>query len=591
MGSKRGWARDARVGLSLFAVLAASCSDAGETDGEGGATSSVDASATVTASTGAGTGGSGGGTSAPTFGVCPPGYVDECATLRVPLDHANPGGEAIDLHIARKRAAMPAKRQLWLLSGGPGQGGQIWERFIGVLAPLLPDTDIYAIDHRGTGYSHRLTCTAQDKPNTAGGYLLAVSGVPSCLAELQQKGDYDRLAYFTTAQAARDVVFASQATRTADQQVFIYGGSYGTHWAHRVLQVGEAQIDGVIFDGYMTPEKFSFTHYDEGIEEVGKVLAAQCAADASCAARMGPDPAARAREVWEELDASPCAGSDGAYGRTLASLFVDNGFRNKAFLFPLIHRLGRCNAADAVAINKLFQSPTLFGTSTGPELFLNSGVLQYNIVLSELWSVPGEALPTKAELEARADAQTFLVEDSYPAGIVHLRDTWPLPPDDHATLPLPVPTSKPLLWVSGGLDSRTPPTQSLLVASLYTAPNQPLLVLPTAIHTPVWGAPLASDPTRTCGNTLIPSFVHGALDTSCASDLAPVRLEAPDEAFATMWWGVADDWGDEAPKAKPLGPVVQPLATEASLPLQMPDPLGALRAQQALAKVRRAMTR
>src|SRR5207253_7915201 len=56
--------------------------------------------------------------------------------------------------------------------------------------------------------------------------------------------------------------------------------------------------------------------------------------------------------------------------------------------------------------------------------FLNSGILQYNIVLSELWANPGEAIPTQAEMNAAAEAQTFLAGQSYPAALVGLRTKW-----------------------------------------------------------------------------------------------------------------------------------------------------------------------
>src|SRR5689334_17425167 len=71
------------------------------------------------------------------FGKCPKYYATECAQIDVPLDHANEGGESIKIHIARQKASVPAKRQLWLLSGGPGQAGDSWFQFVKRLAPVL----------------------------------------------------------------------------------------------------------------------------------------------------------------------------------------------------------------------------------------------------------------------------------------------------------------------------------------------------------------------------------------------------------------------------------------------------------------------
>ncbi len=514
------------------------------------------------------------------FGPCPAGYVNECATLQVPLNHADPSGETIDLFIARQRSATPATRQLWLLSGGPGQGGYIFEGLVPLLAESLPETDIYVIDHRGTGSSHRLTCAAQEGPESFGGYVLPAEGVPGCLAELETKGDLARLPYFTTAQSASDLLFAIRATRSADQQVHVFGASYGTHWAHRALQLNDGEVDGFVFDGFMTPEKFGFTQYDKGVEEVGSLLMAGCAANNACSSRLGPDPEARIRALWAKLDETPCGDFDGRTARTIVSVFVDQGIFEKPFVFPLIHRLERCNSDDLTAINYLVDGYfNALGAPTAPPL--NSGVLQYNIALSELWSIPGEGEPTAAELTAAAEAQTFLVGDSYPASIAQLRKSWPLPPNDYAGLPLPVPTSSPMLWLSGGLDTRTPPTQSLAVSALYDAENQPLVVLASATHTPALASPRASNPSSLCGLDIVTSFIRGTLDTSCTEDLFPVLYQAPNAQFANAWWGTTDDWGDDAAVPAPA-PRVQPIALPG-----FRSSLGAWRAHRALRAVLR----
>lgn len=532
---------------SLIALVGVACGDDGSsTSGGGGVGAGGAAGGPVDE-------GGGGAVPALVFGECPAGYTEECATMAVPLDHANPSGEKIDLFLARRQASEPAARQLWLLSGGPGQAGHIFESVVPILSEALPDTDVYVLDHRGTGGSHRLTCNAQEGPDSSGGYILPVAGVPDCLEELELKGDLARLPFFTTTQAAQDLLSAIRATRGPDQQVFLVGSSYGTHWAHRALQLGEEDLDGVVFDGFMTPGAFAFTHYDEGIDEVGAVLTVGCAANTECSSRLGPDPGARARQLWAKLDETPCGELDGRGARTAVSIFVDTGLFEKAFVFPLIHRLERCSSEDIVAIETLLNNyfDALASFIEPPR---NSGVLTFNIVLSELWSVPGEPERTVAELESAAEAQTFLVDSSFPASIAALRESWPLPPDDASGLPLPVETTKPLLWLSGGIDSRTPPTQSLAVTDLYSAPSQPLVTLETAPHTPLWTSYLQSNPNGFCGVDLLTTFLAGTLDTACAQDLFPIFYEAPNSAFAEAWWGTPDDWGDATPAPKDQRP-------------------------------------
>ncbi|MCA9625360.1 MAG: alpha/beta fold hydrolase [Myxococcales bacterium] len=213
-------------------------------------------------------------------------------------------------------------------------------------AARMPTTDIYVVDHRGTGHSHRLTCPAQDEPAVQGGYYLDPALVPSCLAHLESNGDAARLPFFTSAQAARDVAFAIEHLRRPGQTVTVLGGSYGTHWAHRLLQVAPGAADRFVFDGFMTPGRFAFRHDDRGIEEVGVAFAAACTNDAACSTAMGPDPFAAATQILADLESTPCGPFDAVTARLWASIFLDGG-PSRVSLFPMLHRLERCSAIAA----------------------------------------------------------------------------------------------------------------------------------------------------------------------------------------------------------------------------------------------------
>lgn len=521
--------------------------------------------------------GTGGGGAAPlVYGACPEGYVSECATIQVPLDHAHPEGEQIDFHFSRFPAAsQPAKRQVWLLAGGPGQAGFVFGKRIAALAAAMPDADIFAADHRGTGKSHRLTCPQQDAPNSYGGYALDPLDGEACLDALKPKGDYERLAYFTTTQAAADVLDGIAAARTSDdEKVFVVGASYGTHWAHRMVQLSSAspwpiaptaRVDGVVFDGFLTPGQFAFLDYDRAAEEAGEALAAACDADASCTAHLGPGGAlAKVQEVMANLAATPCGPFTKDQARTLVSVLLDP-WGGRAMIFPAIHRLERCSDADQDAL--VFLTNTYFGLlqSSYKVPFVNSGILQNNIVLNELWKLPGEVEPTKAAMLAAADAQAFLAGSSLPGRLVDMRAYWPVPPDDFSGLPTPAPTNAKLLWLGATMDAHAWPSQSVKIASVY--PDAPFVFLEGATHTPMSQSPLASDPMQTCGTKIATSFIEadGELDASCATtDLLPIRLEAPDAAFAMKWWNTADDWGDGAPKLASVGPHLEPLEVHPS---------------------------
>jgi pimeloyl-ACP methyl ester carboxylesterase len=540
------------VGAFVLSLAAVACSSEdtpsatpGPTTGPGG-------------SGGGGAGGAGGaGGSEIVYGACPDGYLSECATIQVPLDHfAEPGsgapdGETIDFHFSRYPAAVqPAKRQVWLLAGGPGQAGYTWGPRVETYAELMPDADILVADHRGTGYSHRLTCPQQDVPGSYGGYLLQPAAAEACLDSLRESGDYERLAYFTSAQAAADVLAAAEAARTSDEEkIFVLGASYGTHWAHRMVQLAPDALDGVVFDGFLTPEHFAFLHYDRAAQEAGEGFAAACDLDASCTAHIGPGGAlAKVEAVLDQLDATPCGPFDKQQARTLISLLLDP-WRGRALIFPAVHRLERCTGDDVDAL--VFMANTYYGLliEAYDVPYVNSGVLQNNIVMSELWALPGEETPSEAELTSAAEAQAFLAGDSLPASLLPMRAVWPLPPADYTELAVPVHTSAKLLWLGAELDAHAYPSQAREVPSIY--PDATYIELAGASHTPGGQSPLASDYTHPCGRDILVAFIEGdgEVDTSCEAEMAPILLESPDAKFAMKWWNTEDEWGDGA-KAK-----------------------------------------
>lgn len=477
------------------------------------------------------------------YGPCQEGYLSECAIIDAPLDHMGRSAERIDVHIARYPAKEPTKRQVWLLAGGPGQGGHIFKRSIPSLHEEMPDADIFVIDHRGTGYSHRLRCDELDRAGGTG-YYLPPASISKCLRDLETQGEKDKLAYFTTTQAAQDLLLAIEATRKPDQKVFVWGGSYGTHWAHRVLQLAKpGALAGVVFDGFMTPTRFSFRDYDQGVNEVGERFASTCIADATCKTHLGADPTAKIRSVYEKLATKPCAGIGAAEARTWLSHFLDA--RIFPLLYPTVVRLDRCSPSDATEL--LHMLSTLQKATAGEQtpLRLDSGILQYNIVMSELWSRTGDKDLTAQEFTDRANAQTFLSGNtSYPASLVAARATWPLPLAE-APLPTPSANAAPKLWLAGELDTRTPLVQSNEITHFY--PQQTYVVVPGASHLPSYYGKTLGAPDRICGREIVKAFLTtGEIVAGCVSQVI-VPPVAYDEAATSMkWWGTEAEWGTPA---------------------------------------------
>lgn len=460
------------------------------------------------------------------YGDCPEGYLSECARFDVPLDHAGGSAERISIHIARHPAKDSATKQLWLLAGGPGGAGNAYGGLISVLHEELPDTDIYVMDHRGTGYSHRLFCKSLENDE------VTVEATKSCLDELEQQGDKLRLAYFTVTQAAQDLVQAIEATRSPDQQVFLWGASYGTVWAHRAAQIAPAGLlSGVVFDGFLTPNGSPVLEYDHGVEEVGIRLAAACAKDVECRTHIGPDPLASVRALYTRLDTSPCQGIDGAKARIELGSLID--FQELATVFPAMVRLSRCAVSDQTELTFLHTRVNDLQKQQLARRALFSNVLYLNIGLSELWSAKGVVTPSAEELQKRADAQNFVTSDvSTAARLLAIRQVWPLPPvPPEFTKPVKDP-SMAMLWLAGTMDTRTPLDQANKITRYY--PKSSYVVIPAATHVPgsdLWGYRVVLEFLRT---RKIDRNLIGISD-------APVRWH--DAQSVKYTWGTTEQWG------------------------------------------------
>ena len=104
----------------------------------------------------------------PAWGPCPADVktetvVLECTTIRVPLDHANPDGERIELMVSRLASTNPAKRRgvLMLNPGGPGGSGLAFPDFLasrGIPTGVLESYDLIGVDTRGIGHSAPMSC-------------------------------------------------------------------------------------------------------------------------------------------------------------------------------------------------------------------------------------------------------------------------------------------------------------------------------------------------------------------------------------------------------------------------------------------------
>lgn len=476
----------------------------------------------------------------------------ECADVEVPLDWSKPEGKTVTVFVKRMRgSAAGPHQQMWLLQGGPGGAGDGLEPMAAEVLSRNGAFDVYIPDHRGTGRSAFLECPISTSTRF---------DPAACGAELVKAWGKDGLATFNTTTAARDVGHLVERTREPGQKVHVYGVSYGTYWAQRYLQLFPDQATAVTLDSVCQAGLCSFLKIDYWRDVVGKKFLAECAADAVCGAKLGPDPVAKVREAMAVADAGTCDGTEGMNGEYLQAYFgyFLASFQIRSIIPPLTYRILRCSPEDVTALKATWSTLSqLFGGgflapngAFAPARDLSSPVLGYHIAFSEMEESPPVSRDALRALMKDAVFATYRGEtrDAY--------DAWPrYERDEHvgkyAT------SSTPMLLMNGSLDPQTPQEFADAVAPHYTKPGQSYVVFPRAAH-----GVTSQSPTRfergdgePCGRTVWEQFVESptaALDTSCTS-----RILAHDFTesswMARYFFKTASLWGDEdkGPDAPP----------------------------------------
>lgn len=466
----------------------------------------------------------------------------ECATIQVPLSHDDPGGEKIETFVKRFRPpGGKSKRALWMLQGGPGGSGYVYEGLSEAFATRYPDVDYYMPDHRGTGKSTKVTCSAQGD-DTPSGFLIEEPEWPGCIEEVKAQWG-DRLGRFNITGAARDLGLWIERTRQPGQPVFVLGVSYGTTWAQRYLQLFPAQVDGVVLDS-IAPPGMMLSDQDKDQNQVAQVFMEFCGANGFCSSKLGTgaEPWNRATGLIQKLKDGHCPGVLAPDGMTrhqalrvaFGSMMMDQRFRT---LMPaVIYRFDRCNEEDAMAMNMLFAAFFSPQDLSSNEMLKGWGwVLSENIMYSEMWETPA---PSAAALEAIRESA--VASRDITEGRAERQAIWPLyEPDEHANQ-WPQ-TSLPMLMLQGGLDPATPYQKAKAVKERYAGPHQHFVYFPEATHTTLGSTPTTAK--RSCGTMTMMHFIEdptGPLDTSCLADIVPLSFEK--NSFTAALFGTINAW-------------------------------------------------
>lgn len=251
---------------------------------------------------------------------------NQCATLTVPLDYAEPGGKSIKLAVLRVRADEPSRRigSLVVNPGGPGGSGIDYaaagaSQFGSALADRY---DIVGFDPRGVGKSTPLDCATTEQLDA----LLAYDPAPDDAAErarldelvatigngcLARSGDLAR--HISTKEAARDMDILRAAL--GETKLDYLGASYGTLLGATYAEGFPENVGRFVLDGAVNPalsNKDLALEQSRGFETALRAYVADCVRRGNCFLGDTVDAGTRKIKAFlEGLDGDPLRASSG----------------------------------------------------------------------------------------------------------------------------------------------------------------------------------------------------------------------------------------------------------------------------------------
>jgi pimeloyl-ACP methyl ester carboxylesterase len=270
-----------------------------------------------------------------------PGF--QCATMKAPMDYAQPAAGDVRLAVARKKATSPGKPlgSLMLNPGGPGGSAiDYLQRYaaLGYPAEIRARYDLVAMDPRGVARSEPVEClddhamdtftqtdvTPDDREETD-----ALVGAYRKFASACGAREPRLLRHVSTMEAARDMDILRAVL--GDPRLNYVGASYGTYLGATYAGLFPARVGHLVLDGAMDPSLSARRmNLDQtaGFETAFQSFAKDCVRQSDCPLGGPGTTAERAGEhltaFFRKLDAHPLpAGAKG--GRKLGEALATTG--------------------------------------------------------------------------------------------------------------------------------------------------------------------------------------------------------------------------------------------------------------------------
>jgi pimeloyl-ACP methyl ester carboxylesterase len=247
---------------------------------------------------------------------CDDGF--ECATAKVPLDHARPYGRKIDLALIRARAVDPATRigSVFVNPGGPGSSGVDFIRNAPpqAIGAITRRFDVIGLDTRGSAHSRPVVDCKVDQERE--GVFAQPFVRPDTLDVGDLVGDTERylrrcakyngdlLDHVSSADVARDLDLLRAAV--GDKRLNFIGHSYSSLFGATYAAMFPGRVRALVLDSPMDAETWAhhpFTAVHEQTEALEHGLDRFFAATGVTEAEFD--------ELLARLDAAPLGNLDG----------------------------------------------------------------------------------------------------------------------------------------------------------------------------------------------------------------------------------------------------------------------------------------
>jgi pimeloyl-ACP methyl ester carboxylesterase len=398
----------------------------------------------------------------------------QCSTLSVPLDWKRPGGEHIQLALARRPADGNRVGVLFVNPGGPGGSGVDFVRNsdIGFGSSVREHLDVVSWDPRGVGQSSPVNCSsnldsfyAVNRNSTSADAARANEAASRrFVADCERRGAR-LLPYLSTRATVRDMdaIRAAMQVPTLDYLGFSYGTYLGALYAQRYPK----RVRAMVLDGAVDPA----APYDEAIitQAVGfdralDAFFSWCRSSDDCAFARGGDPKTAYADLMRSLaDESIPATVDGEK-RTLGIGEANIGaatalyYGNRPDGWP---RLGRAlNRAAAGDGSELLELSDEYTDRTSGGHYDNLTAAFYAI-----GCLDGPA-PATAAATLQLARRAAKAAPNFGASTVWLGlpcTFWPAPPDGRPA-PIHAPGAPPIVVIGNTNDPATPFAQAQALA-------------------------------------------------------------------------------------------------------------------------------